>query len=593
MKLRRLGNGSVDIKAARYNLRIDAGDRLALLRVKRARRRFMFFAGGACNPVGESDETLAGAAPSVSRAGDARVIALQESSSAWTEKTCFFVCREDSIEFFYTLKGRGQVERAQFFRGRFNGAWLGFAGDFDEIYTTAPNFMERLYYHPGEYYYISAGNNKTPMTVRGQALASPCHCMGLHDRRDKVYLSVGLAARPGRYTWDAMEWNPPDHDHIQHGLGGGFAALYDGKLHIDGEWESPRLVMTFARGRDKALPTYLKHCYKHGYIPRPRRRRIPGWWREPIYCTWHDQVALAHDTRTRLKQQINNFDTCTQELTDRWVRRLESKGCRPGIVILDAMWQEHLNTPEPRPELWPDMRAWIEDCHARDIRVFLWTAAWSKEGLPADECVTRDGEPVACDITNPKYERRFREMIRRWFSDAPDALNADGVKVDGCLGLPTGKGLSNHEGLWGLELQRRYLATLYDEAKKHKKDVCVSTYVANPYLADVTDMVRLGDMYTTRLTAHDTMLHRAEVYRQTMPYAALDTDGQFSHYMLDDYANEVAAQAEIGAPSLYTAEWVYKTRPFLFTRAGKLTASDYKEFARVFAAYRRKLRRGK
>ena len=287
------------------------------------------------------------------------------------------------------------------------------------------------------------------------------------------------------------------------------------------------------------------------------------------------------------------FDACTQELADRWVRLLEKHNCKPGTVILDAMWQKHLNTADPRPKAWPDMRGWVEKCHRRGIRVFVWTAAWAKAGLPKAECITRYGEPVACDITHPKYERRFREMIRRWFSDTPDALNADGVKVDGLLGLPTGKGLKNRGHLWGLELQRRYLEVLYDEAKRHKKDVCISAYVANPYLAEFTDMVRIADMYTTRLTPHDTMLHRAEVYRQTMPHAVVDTDGQFSHYMLDDYASEVAEQARIGVPTLYTAEWVYQTRPFLFVRASKMKRSDYKEFARVFAAYRKELGRGR
>ncbi|MDD5704513.1 MAG: hypothetical protein PHR35_01205 [Kiritimatiellae bacterium] len=92
--------------------------------------------------------------------------------------------------------------------------------------------------------------------------------------------------------------------------------------------------------------------------------------------------------------------------------------------------------------------------------------AWSTEGLPAEECVLRDGAPVACDITHPKYERRFSEMVRRWFSAGPDGLNADGVKVDGSLSLPTGPGLKNHGNLWGLELQRRYLSILYEEAKR-------------------------------------------------------------------------------------------------------------------------------
>jgi hypothetical protein len=198
---------------------------------------------------------------------------------------------------------------------------------------------------------------------------------------------------------------------------------------------------------------------------------------------------------------------------------------------------------------------------------------------------------VACDITNPKYERRFRDMIRRWFSDAPDCLNADGVKMDGLLSLPTGPGLKNHAGLWGLELQRRFLQVLHEESHRWRPDACVSTFVAHPYLAGFSDMVRIADMYTSRLTAHETMLRRGEVYRQTMPDNVVDTDGQFGHYALDDYVSELAEQAKVGSPTIYCAEWVARHRFFLPMSVTRMTEADYREIARVFAAHRRRVRR--
>jgi hypothetical protein len=268
---------------------------------------------------------------------------------------------------------------------------------------------------------------------------------------------------------------------------------------------------------------------------------------------------------------------------ERWLGLLIKHDCKPGIVILDAVWQKHLNTHEPDPDKWPDFRGWVESCHGRGIRVFLWTAAWSPQGLPADECVTRDGVPVTCDITNPKYEKRFREMVRRWFSAEPGCLNADGVKVDGLLSLPTGPNLKSHGDLRGLELQSRYLEVLYGEAKKCGPDKCVSTFVANPRLSAFSDMVRIADMYTCRLTAHRTMLRRAEVYKQTMPYAVVDTDGQFAHYMPDGFIDELGEQALIGVPSLYNAELVRRHRFFLPARLDKFSAEDYKKISKIFS----------
>ncbi|MDD5704505.1 MAG: hypothetical protein PHR35_01165 [Kiritimatiellae bacterium] len=578
------------IETKRYVLEFRAGEPVARLLVKGAGRRYIFFLGGACNTTKARDETRAFGKPSFRETPGVCTVTIPESSTVWKRKTNCYVCREDSIEFCYTVAGRGLVERAHFFRGYHQGAEHGFAGDIDEIYSTCPNFQERLHYHPVDSFSISFGNDLTP-SVGGQALASPCPCMGLRDRRDRLFMVAGLATQPGDYTWDAFEWNPPvaippTPFGPDSKFAGGFAATYAGKQRVNGDWRSPRLILAFARGQERVLPTYLYYCYRHGYLSRPRPVRSPAWWREPIYCTWNDQTALSQglDMNFVANKEPKVGDLCSQKLTEGWVRRLMRRGCKPGIVILDAQWQKHLNTAEPDEKKWPNMRGWIEKCHDRGIRVFLWTAAWSTDGLSKEECVLRDGTPVTCDITNPKYELRFREMVRRWFSPGPEGLNADGVKVDGLLALPTGPGLKSHGNLWGLELQRRYLSVLHEEAKRCRRDICISTYVAHPYLAPFSDMVRIADMFTCRLTAHVTMLHRAEIYRQTMPHAVIDTDGQLAFYMDDDYARELAEQARIGVPTLYNAEWLRRHRSFLPAKLNRLTASDYAEFARVFRA---------
>jgi hypothetical protein len=119
---------------------------------------------------------------------------------------------------------------------------------------------------------------------------------------------------------------------------------------------------------------------------------------------------------------------------------------------------------------------------------------------------------------------------------------------------------------------------------------CISTFTLNPLLAEYTDMVRIADMYTTRLTAHETMLHRAALYRIAQPQAVIDTDGQLSHYTLDDYSSELAEQAKLGVPSLYAAELVIRGRFFLPQRVTKMTKEDYRVFAKVFARHRKKLK---
>lgn len=594
MITRKLPQGALRVETARYTLEFRVHEALAVLRVRGTHQRHMLFLGGACNPLGRRDETMVLGRISLKRDGDAVHVRIPERSRIWKHKRHTWICRENSIEVFYELEGKADVERALFFRGYFHGEERGMASDMDEIYSTAPNFLEKLWFHPSESFGISAGD-PLELPVGAQALASPCYCVGLHDRRDEAYLSVGLATQPGRYTWDAFQWNPPvlipaTPVTCDNALAGGFAAVYDGKLRINGRWQGPRLVMTFAVNRDDVLPRYLDHCYRHGYLPRPPRRKPVAWWREPIYCMWHDQNGLAASrVGLNLPRIVSKSpDLCTQENCDRWLRRLEQNRCKPGTVILDARWAINLNSGKPDLAKWPDLRGWIDACHRRGIRVFVWAAAWATEGLPVDECITRDGKPVACDMTNPKYLRRFREMVRGWFSAEPDCLNADGIKLDGQLNLPIGKNLRSHGNVWGLELQRLYMRTLYEAARHHKPDVCISTFALNPYLAEFTDMVRLGDMYTHRPTPHEAMLQRAALYRVTMPHAVIDTDGQLHFYALDDYARELAEQAKLGVPTLYTAEWMLRTRFFQPMRLDKLKPGDYRAFAKVIGDYRRK-----
>lgn len=593
MKTERLFNGAVRIDTACYMLEIRPREALAYLEIKGTHQKHLFFPGGACNPVGKRDETRGFGPVSVTEKDGITQLTFAERSALWKGKKHTWLCGGKSIEVFYDLQGKGDIERAHFFRGYFDGEERGMGSEMDEIFSSCPNFQEKLFFHPGESFTLSAGNH-LEMPVGCQALASPCYCMGLHDRRDTAFWSVGLATTPGKYTWDAFQWNPPVlipptpyvGDCV---IGGAFAAVYDGKLRINGSWQSPHLIMTVARDRYDVLRQYLDYCYSHGYLPHPPQRKQAPWWSEPIYCTWHDQVAMAHvKNNDRLGRSAFGF--CTQKLTDRWIRLLENNGCKPGIVILDATWAVNLNSGEPDTKKWPTMRKWIGQCHKRGIRVFLWIASWSTEGLPPEECITRDGKPLVCDITNPKYVRRFSEMIRRFFSDAPDCLNADGIKVDGQLSVPTGPRLRSHGGIWGLELQRLYLKILHEEAKRHKSDVCISTFTLNPLLAEYTDMVRIADMYTTRLTAHETMLHRAALYRIAQPQAVIDTDGQLSHYTLDDYSSELAEQAKLGVPSLYAAELVIRGRFFLPQRVTKMTKEDYRVFAKVFARHRKKLK---
>ncbi len=594
MKYGKLSRSGHQIETKNYTLRLFDGIEPARLALHKSIQEYWFLPGGSVNTVEKPDTGTAFGKWRKKETEDSLVFTRTEKSLLWKEKKTVIICREKSLEVFLEITGNGCIEDVRFFRGCVNGVEYGFAGECDEVVNTAPNFHGRIYYHPVESFSISAGEDLS-LAVGGQALASCCPCIALRDRSEKCFLAAGAAAVPGENTWDCFRWNPSavipptgyEGDQIR---GGGFSLEYCGKKKVSGSWRTPSLLLSFCNEPDDILPSYLKECYALSYLGKPRRRRIRNWWRSPIYCTWHDQCAASMLDESNYVgcKRPHAREFCTEKLVEEWLGALISHDCKPGILILDDKWQLNLNDADPDTAKFPDMRGWIERCHRRGIRVFLWTAAWNNDHIPRDEAITRNGKVVCGDITNPRYETRFRRMIRRYFSAGKDGLNADGVKMDGLLGLPVGAGLKNHENLWGLELQKRYLDILYEEAHKTKPEACVSTFIAHPYLAATSDMVRLADMYHSRLSPLQAMKQRARVYAATMPYALIDTDGQFQFCIQDHPSELLAEQLKLGIPTIYNGKLLRQDRFFLPARYRELTKADYALISQIFEAQYRK-----
>jgi hypothetical protein len=131
--------------------------------------------------------------------------------------------------------------------------------------------------------------------------------------------------------------------------------------------------------------------------------------------------------------------------------------------------------------------------------------------------------------------------------------------------------------LFGIEAARDCLDLLYETAKDTKPDALVSGQSPNPYLADVQDMIRLGDSYTHNAgSVLPEMRWRAAMARLADPTWLIDADGwpMPSLAALREY---VEAQPSIGVPSLY-----YATH--LDTTGEALTADDYALIRRVWSA---------
>ena len=579
------------VHGAWYTASFHAPSRLVKITAKKARFSIFVPLVSACDPPGKRDVHGALSDFRLAKKGRATVLKFTETSACWLRKDYTIEFGPERIRYSYKVFGKGPVGRAYFFRSWFKDPVtveeeLGVVPGFDTVFSPAVNFMGKTRHFPGDTSIISVGDD--PMYWGSGLVAAP-YCFAFNDRRDKLWAWAGLGVRPGRYTFEEFSWNTNETRRV-YGAGG-FDCNYNGKLHVDGSWESPHLILGASDDPYRALESYVRVLEKD-YGPKlNRKRKVPAWWKSPIFCGWGEQMSLAFRDHGNLGTGAGAGTYCTQALHDEWLAVLRKHDIVPGQIIIDAGWQKDGTTGDlcVHEQRWPDLRGWIEARRREGIRTHLWMCAWSADGVPDDECITRDGKRAGVDPTNPKYEARLRAMVRRLVSGAPGCYNADGVKIDGELNVPIGPGLVNHENLWGLELQRRWLGIVHDEAHRCKRDAVCGTFTANPYLADVGDVLRTADLFSIRPSPEETMIHRARIQSIAQPGAPIDTDHCYWYDVRDNWVDIMKAQLKVGVPCVYHAKYVWHKRPFVWTYLEEMTDAHYKVIRDAFRAYRRKM----
>jgi hypothetical protein len=525
------------------------------------------------------------------------ILTFVEKSSLWDRKEYTIEFTPERIKYSYKVFGKGAIGRAYLLRSWMKNPVLtveeelGVVPGFETVFSPAVNFMGKTRHFAGDTSIITAGDD--PM-YWGSGLVCAPYCFCLNDPGDKLWVWAGLGVKPGQYSFDEFTWNSNVTKRIFGA--GGFDCNYHGRVQVDGMWQSPCLIIGAADDPYEGLEQYVGVLREEYGLPRKKLgpKGVPSWWKTPIFCGWGEQMSLGFKDHGNV-EGVNVDKYCTQAMHDEWLEICRRHDIRPGQIIIDAGWQKPGTTGDMYvdPDRWPDLRGWIEQRRKEGIRTHLWMCAWNRQGVPDDECITRDGKPVNVDPTNPNYERRLRAMVRRLMSDEEGCFNADGVKIDGEMICPTGPGLKNYGNVWGLELQRRYMQIIHSEVKKHKKDGLVGTFMANPYLADLSDIVRTADMFSIKGDPTDTMIHRAKIISIGQPGCPIDTDHAFWYDQRDNWIDIMQAQLACGIPCLYHIKYVFHKRPFAYPYIEEMTSEHYKAVSKAFNAYWKKLKSGK
>ncbi|MBS6447337.1 MAG: hypothetical protein KH382_07075 [Clostridiales bacterium] len=394
----------------------------------------------------------------------------------------------------------------------------------------------------------------------------PPLCFPFHTEEDCGWFGIGLTAENGSYHFDGFSYRN------MKGRARFSADLYGG-AQAGGEWRSPGILGCPGTDEWAVLCAYAAWHYQNGC--HPTGRTPARWWYGPLFCGWGEQAIL------KWKYHTDIYGAASETVYNDMSEHLDRLGLRPTAIIIDDKWQKEYGTFLPDPEKWPNLRSFADREHAKGRRVLLWYRCWSPEGLPADECIVKDGVPAAGDPTNPRYIERVKNTVHTLLSDDADGFGCDGFKIDFADWVPTGEGLVTYEpGVYGIELVKRLLRLIYDAAKAAKPDALVSASGCHPYFADVMDMARLHDYDARQRCVKSSMSFRARLYRTMLPEALIDTDfPAFSGR--DESVRYLRFAPKLGVPDLYRLS---------NTDECVLTDGDWEEVRAVWDGYEQEIR---
>src|SRR5439155_3588541 len=453
-----------------YDAEISAGERPELRVRVRGRELLALRVASAVDAGGKLDVAGPRDASEFREPAEGLELVWRGRTALWDEIVLRARFDRDAIRFGYTIRGRGDIDRAHFgadAKGRSRAVH-------QVLWSPEPTGDQTIRFAPGERAVISVASDKT-FHLGHWFFTPPPFAFALGSGDEDAWLVAGVLSRAEDSNFTAFEVGPGD--------GLSLSLRYDGHEGVDGTWHSPDLVLFPAPDPYAGLSTYCELLRRESFAPLlPSVVSRPGWWSEPIFCGWGEQCVVADANATQtLTARATDYATETQY--ESFVSRLEAHGIAPGTIVIDDKWQRAYGTNEPDPEKWPHLSRFIAAQHRRGRRVLLWLKAWDPEGLDAaTECILADdGTPLSADPTAPPYAARLRSSVRRMLVE----LGADGFKLDFTHLIPTGRGGRSRDGLWGLALMRAYLSLLHDAMRSVRADALLIAHNANPALADV------------------------------------------------------------------------------------------------------------
>lgn len=447
-------------------------------------------------------------------------------SSVWDKKEYKLTVNEDSFLYSVSVFGNRRVSKIDYFSGKAFGRRNGV------YYETAGYMLPMPEIGSQNHYFTMAEEAK----IRIQLMTPPPFCFPLMTEEKDKWFGLGLVAKKGEHNFDSLTYKNISARFI-------LSTEIMCKKEVAGVWETPAIFGCPGKDEWDVLKKYSEYYYDN--ICERQASYKARWWQGPFFCGWGEQAILAGKYGTDI------FGAASQAAYTEMSEHLDALGLCPSAIIIDDKWQKNYGECLPDEKKWNDLRAFADEQHKKGRKVVLWFKCWNPEGLCDDECIKLWNLPVAADPTNPKYINRTEKTVYKLLSSDEGCYNCDGFKIDFADCLPANSEISTYEkGIGGVELIKRLILTIRNAAKKVKRDALINCSGCHPYMADVTDQVRLHD-YDERLRSIKTYMgFRSKLYSAMLPDSLVDTDfPSFAGHK--DTMEYVRFAPKLGVPDLY------------------------------------------
>ena len=307
-------------------------------------------------------------------------------------------------------------------------------------------------------------------------------------------------------------------------------------------YQLPSLVFTFNESPWEAVSDYSDFIYENSgeNLSKPSNQKKPVWWLNPIVSPRGEQKLL----QISAADSLNNSEWIKNYI----LKQLLKLSVKNFNFILEDKWCEFYGDPQPSSR-FRELRALIDWCHERDIKVILSWKSWKVErGSLAATLGLADGE--YCDSTHPLFQTYVDSCCEFMFGEDPDFLNADGIQFDDLFLVrdPAVSQFADPPTGVGIKEAHHYLKTFYQSAKKIKPEALIIGTAVDPHFANVLDMTRINDDWDNKLRREK----RARIILAALPNVLISAD---AYEMVNSIAlHHYVTGAMYGIPAIHYLE---------------------------------------